>query len=216
MTPKACLLGFKNPGFLPDSRTKPLKGCLRGRRGSSASLAQTHTHLGKGHPDTPSSAGRWKSPFLFLGLPVTGTHLHPARATPGEATASAWSRVLCRASSNYFPPLLPDSSILPRIPPPPTPHNLPPKIVQACPYTRGNEHQRCPGGVHSSCEAVERLGDPIHIPHFCTQKHQSAQEGDESQKVNLNTGPCFINKNQYLAVLTLPTKVHLVKVWFFQ
>ena len=31
--------------------------------------------------------------------------------------------------------------------------------------------------------------------HFCTQKHQSAQDGDESQKVNLNTGPCFINKN---------------------
>lgn len=74
------------------------------------------------------------------------------------STASAWSHALWRASSNYFPPLLTASSILPRIPPPPTPHNLPPKIVQACPYTRGNELQRCSEGVHSSCEAVERWG----------------------------------------------------------
>lgn len=85
VTPTACRLSFKNSGFLPDSRTKSLKGGLKGRRGSSANLAQIHTKLGKGHPDTPSSAGCWKSPFLFLSLPVTGTHLQPARATPGEA-----------------------------------------------------------------------------------------------------------------------------------
>ena len=139
----------------------------------------------------PQSAGCWKSPFLFLGCPVTEKHLQPARATPGEAAASASScHAVCSASSNYLPPSPTAFCFLPRSPPPPTPPNTPPEVAQAHPYLRGNEHRRCSEGVHSSHEAVERPWGPLPtFPNLCTQKHHSAQEGNESQKVNLNPGP---------------------------
>lgn len=142
---------------------------------------------GQGPPLTlPQSAGCWKSPFLFLSRPVTEKHLQPARAIPGEAAASACScRAVCSASSNYLPPSPTAFSFLPGIPPPSTPPNMPPEVAQARPYLRGNvlkvftaamRQRRDPGGPLPT------------FPNLCTQKHHSAQEGNESQKVNLNPG----------------------------
>ena len=58
------------------------------------------------------------------------------------------------------------------------------------------------------CESFERRGQRgavVHFADFDTPRRAEellgkelyiiAQEEDESQKVNLNTGPCFINKN---------------------
>lgn len=82
---------------------------------------------------------------------VTGAHLQPAQATPGEAVASActWLRAI-----TSLHPLLPHPSYLGEshllLLPQPTTNRL-------CPYLRQE--------VHSSREAMDRpRGSPPHIP----------------------------------------------------
>lgn len=148
------------------SRRKSLKGDLKGRE-SSANLAQMCQPWARAMADTPQSAGCWKSPFLFLSCPVTGTHLQPAWATPREAALPP-ARSLCsasEASSNYFP-LLPHPSCLGD---PTSSYSLQPTTKNSTVQQRPNELQCCSEDVHSSHEAVERpWGFPPAYLSLCT------------------------------------------------
>lgn len=84
-------MSFENPGSLPNSRRKSLKGGLKGRRGSAANLAQMCQPWARATPDTPSVSWVVEVSLPLPQPPMTGSHLQPARATPGEAASSVLS-----------------------------------------------------------------------------------------------------------------------------